>query len=77
MSLRKKDHAWLVRIQDAENAKGTMYPGLREDFLPDAVEFRLMRDGLIFRDLPMNPIHKDRFCLTAKGQEILTAGRPQ
>lgn len=70
--IRKKDLKWLQHIGMSCT---TMYDGLRVDFLPSGPAHRLYSKGLIRTEIPHNPVHKERWVLTERGQEVLQWNR--
>lgn len=71
VEMRKKDRQWLERIRLESDSLGGMYAGMRADHLPSGPANRLYKGGYIVREIPHNPVHKDRWLITYQGRKAL------
>lgn len=70
--MNKQQRHWLKTIEMC-SATGGMYPGVQQDVVPNNPAKHLHRDGYIEGFIPHNPVHKERWVITAAGRAALAS----
>lgn len=69
--MNKKQRKWLDTIKICSDGGG-MYAGLQQDMVPTKAANVLYRAGFIEPVIPHNPVHKERWAITAAGRAALS-----
>lgn len=75
--LSPKARKWLDLIAVSSRPSGSMYRGQIVDLVPPKFARAFERSGWVDREIPHNPVHKERFVITEAGRAALLKAQGQ